>query len=56
MNDHKTPLHHVTPDTDTTSTLYHSFLFFDVEKNMYAPIHDTYAHVFKQLNQIVRFK
>ena len=50
------PLRHVTPDTDTP--LYRLFLFFEVEKQFkrYAPTHDTSTHVFKQLNQIFRFK
>ena len=40
------------PDTDNLPppTLYHLFLFFEAEKK------DTYTHVFKQRNQIVRFK
>ena len=38
--------------------LYHLFLFFEVEeeKQRYAPTHDTFTHVFKELNQIVRLK
>ena len=52
----KAPLHYVTPDTGTP--LYHLFLVFEVEKNpqRYAPTHKTSIHVFRQLNQIVRFK
>ena len=44
------------PKADTH--FYHLFLFFEVEKNSqgYEPNHDTSTHVFKQLNQIVRFK
>ena len=42
----------------TQYPLYHLFLFFEVEKKAqrYAPTHDPSTHVFKQLNQIVRFK
>ena len=56
-NGHKTPpLRYVTPDTDTS--LYHLFLFFEVEKKSqrYASTYGTSTHVFKQQNQIVRFK
>ena len=36
---------------------YHLFLFFEAEKSQrYAPTHNTSTHVFKQLNQIARFK
>ena len=38
------------PDTDNPPTIYHLFLFFEAEKK------DTSTHVFKQRNQIVRFK
>ena len=41
-------------------SLYHLFLFFfEVEKKKpqrYAPTRDTSTHVFKQLNQIAKFK
>ena len=52
-------LRYVTPDTDPS--LYHLFLFFEVEKKTkirqrYALTHDTSTHVFMQLIQIVRFK
>ena len=52
-------LSYVTPDTDPS--LYHLFLFLEVEKKpkirqRYAPNHDTFTHAFRQLNQIVRFK
>ena len=52
----KPTLCYVMPDTDTP--LYHLFLFFEVEKKpqRYAPTYDTSTHVFKQLNQIVKFK
>ena len=50
------PLRYLMPDTDIS--LYHLFLFFEVEKitQRYAPTHDKSTHVFKQLNQSVRFK
>ena len=52
----RTPLRYVTSDTD--ASLYHLFLFFEVEKKpqRYLPTHDTSTHVFNQLNQIVKFK
>ena len=56
----KSPFCYVTLDTDTD--LYHLFLIFEAEKKKiyiyiyYAPTHDTSTCVFKQLNQIVRFK
>ena len=52
-------LRYVTPDIDPP--LYHLFLIFEVVKKTkirqrYAPTHDTSTHVFRKLNQIVRFK
>ena len=55
------PLRYVAPDTDTppphppTFLIYFSFLKLK-KPQRYAPNHDTSTHVFKQLNQIVRFK
>ena len=47
----------VTSRLTQISPLYHFFLFFEVEKKQrYAPTHYTSTHIFKQLNQIVRFK
>ena len=55
-NDQKTPLtlHHARH----RYPLYHLFLFFEVEKtpSKIRTNHNTFTHVFKQLNEIVRFK
>ena len=48
-------LRYVTPDTDTQFIIYFSFLKLK-KKQRYAPTNDTSTHVFKQLNQIVKFK
>ena len=51
------PLRYVTADTDTTLPLIILFLFFEVEekKDTHPPMTPS-THVFKQLNQIARFK
>ena len=50
-----TPLRYVTPDTDTPFIIF--FSFFEFEKNLKdTPTHDSFTHVFKQPNQILRFK
>ena len=51
------PSRYVTSDIDTPPLLYQLFLFFQVKKTQRCALtHDTSTHVFKQLNQIVRFK
>ena len=53
-NDHKTPLRYIAPETDAPFII--SFLKLKKSSQRHAPTHGTSTHVFKPINQIVRFK
>ena len=51
------PLRFAKPNTDPSFIIYFSFLKLRKKKKQrYARTRDTSTHVFKQLNQILRFK
>ena len=51
------PTHHTSSRMIKRSPFYNLYLFLEAEKKTkIRTIHDTSIHVFKQLNQIVRFK
>ena len=52
-NNQKSPLRYIRPDTDTPPLPdYHLFHFLE----KHALTYNTFTHVFKRLNQIVKFK
>ena len=50
------PSRYVFPGTDITPSSLISLVLKIRKKTIHAPTHGTSTHVFKQLNQIVRFK